>query len=302
MRAIAVALPIAAALLAGCGPTTSGGPADPRLLALIPANTRVLAGLRIDELKKTALYQQVMPLVGSVERQGFNPQRDVDELLVASDGEQTVAIARGRFQRDELAGLEQSVYKGVTLYGNERGAVGLIDSSVAIAGTTPAVHAAIDQQKSGGQAVPALLVKARGLATPNQIWMVSQGSAGFLRVPRFDSAEMVQKMLNSLSSVTFVADFREGIYARAEAQSATPADAQFIGNTLRGLIGLGRLSVPRGEAELAKAFDGIAVEQTDRSLALDARIPRAVADQAMGRLRSFSDQESRRQTPTPRPR
>lgn len=302
MRAIAALLPIAAVLLAGCGPTTARGPADPRLTALIPANTRVLAGLRVDELKKTGLYQQLAPLVSSVEREGFNPQRDIDELLVASDGEQTVAIARGRFQREELARMDQTIYQGVTLYGNERGAVGLIDSSIAIAGTVPAVHAALDQKKSGARAVPGLLAKARTLATPNQIWMVSQGSAGFLRVPRFDNAEMAQKILNSLSGVTFVADFRDGIYARAEAQSATPADAQFIGNTLRGLIGLGRLSVPRGEAELAKAFDGITVEQTEKSLALNARVPRAVADQAMERLRSFSGQESRRQTPIPHPR
>ncbi len=295
-------IPLAAALLAGCGSTTSTGPADARLTAFIPGNTRVLGGVRVGELKKTPLYQQLAPLLGSMERQGFDPRRDIEEFLVASDGENAVMVARGRFQREELASLEQSSYKGVTLYEKDRGAVALMDQGIALAGTTPAVHAAIDQQKSGGKAVPGLLAKARALATPNQIWMVSEGSAGFLRVPRFENGEMLQKLLDTLSGVTFVADFREGVYARAEAAAAKPEDAKFIGNTLRGLISLGRLSVPRNEAELLKAFDGLTVEQTDRSLALDARVPRAVADQAMERLQSFSRRESRPQTPTPHPR
>jgi hypothetical protein len=197
-------------------------------------------------------------------------------------------MARGRFQRDELARLEQFQHGGVTLYGNDRGAVALVDASTALAGTTPAVRAAIDQQKSGRRAAADLLAKARSLPTPNQVWMVSTGSAGFLQAPRMQSGEMIQKILNSLSDVTFFADFRDGVYAAASAHAATSADAKFIGDTARGLIGLGRLSVPRAEPQLAKAFDGVTVQQTDRALSINAKIPQEVAAQAMERLRSFS--------------
>jgi hypothetical protein len=301
MRASFILAAVAASFAGGCGPSSLSGPADDRLAAFIPADTVVLAGVRLDELKKTSLYQEVLRLLGSVEREGFDPRRDIQELLIASDGNNTVAMARGRFQRDELARMEQFQHQGVTLYGDERGAVAVMDDATAVAGTTPAVRAAIDQQKSGRRAAADLLAKARTLPTPNQVWMVSKGSASFLRAPRMQSGELIQKMLNSLSDVTFFADFRDGIYANASARAANAADAKFIGDTVRGLVGLGRLSVPRSEPSLTKAFDGVTVQQSDRSLSINAKVPGAVAAQAMERLRSFS-REPRPRMPNPHPR
>jgi hypothetical protein len=301
MRASFIAATIAATFFSSCGPSSPSGPADPRLTAFIPADAVALAGVRVEELKSTPLYKEVLPLLGSVEREGFDPRRDIQELLIASSGNNTVAIARGRFDRRELASMEQFQHQGVTLYGNDRGAVALIDDSTAIAGTTPAVRSAIDQHKTGRRAAASLLAKARALPTPNQVWMVSEGAATFLRAPRMQSGEAIQKMLNSLSDLTFFADFREGVYASASARSATDADAKFIGDTARGLIGLGRLSVPRGEPELAKAFDGVTVQQSGRSVSIHAKLPEDVAALAMERLRSFS-RESPPQTPSPRPR
>ena len=301
MRAFLIFVAVPALFLSGCGPSSAPGPADPRLAAFIPSDTLLLAGVRLDELKKTPLYQEVLPLLGSVEREGFDPRRDIDELLIAFDGEETVAMARGRFHKDELARMEQFRHEGVTLYGDDRGAVALIDESTALAGTTPALRAAIDQQKSGRGAAPDLLAKARALPTPNQVWMVSKGSAGFLQAPRMQNGDMIQKILNSLSDVTFFADFRNGVYANASAGAANSADAKFIGDTVRGLVGLGRLSVPRSEPELVKAFDGITVQQSERALSINAKIPGDVAAQAMERLRSFS-REPRPRTQNLHPR
>jgi hypothetical protein len=293
---------IPAALAAGgCGPLSTSGPADARLAAFIPGDTVMLAGIHVAELKKTPLYRQVIAMLGSVERQGFDPRRDVDELLVASNGKESVAIGRGRFDGKELQGLERFEHRGVTLYGNEQGAVAIIDPSTALAGWTPAVRAAIDQRNSGGRAAAGLLARARALPTPNHIWMVSNGAPVLPRFPNVPNAEILRKILNNLSNVAFFADLREGIYASATAQCATAGDAKFIGDTVRGLIGLGRLSVPREEPELAKAFDGVAVRQSQRTVTVDAKIPEGVAMAAMERLRSFSE-GSRRQESMPRPR
>ena len=301
MRTSIIFTAIAFIFLNGCGPSTSSGPADPRLAAFIPGDVVLLAGVRMDELKKTPLYQQVLTLLGSVEREGFDPRRDIRELLIASDGSNTVAMARGRFQRDELARLQQFQHSGVTLYGDQQGAVALINEDTALAGTTPAVRAAIDQQKSGRRAGADLLAKARALPQPNQVWMVSRGAASFLRIPDVSNLEMLRKMLNTLADVSLVADFREGIFAVASAQAATPADAKFIGDTARGFIGLGRLSVPRSEPQLLQAFDGLSVQQSDRALSIKAKVPAAVAAQAMERFRSFSRESNPRMT-KPHPR
>jgi hypothetical protein len=292
---------LVAALLAlsGCGRFTSSGPADAALTAFVPADTVLLAGVRVDDLKKTPLYQDVLPLLGPLS-QGFDPRRDVQEILVASDGVNACAIARGQFPSQELARMARSEYKGLTLYGDGDASVALLENGIALAGITKAVRAAIDQQKSGRRAAADLLRKAAALPTPNQIWMVSKGAPTFLRLPQqVPNAAMLEKMLHAMSDLNFVSDFREGIYATFNGRCATEADAKFLGDTVRGIVGLARLSLPRGEAELTRAIDGVTVTQTRHDLAVNAKVPQQVAAQAMARLRSFSPGRSESR---PRPR
>jgi hypothetical protein len=192
-------------------------------------------------------------------------------------------------------------HRGVTLYGNEYGAVAWIDESTIAAGMTPMVRRAIDQQKSGTQAATALLAQARALPSPNQLWMVSIGAPTFVRLPNLPNAEMLQKMLHAMRDVQFYADLRQGIFAALTGQSVTEADAKFLGDTVRGLIGLGRLSMPRGEPELLKAFDGVTVTQTGTTVSVNAKIPQELAAKVMERLRSSSGEPRRRES-MPRPR
>jgi hypothetical protein len=301
MRVIKPVLLLAAAMLAACGPSAPKGPADPKLSAFIPTDTVVLAGIRVEELKQTPLYREVEPLVGSIAQEGFDPRRDVREVLVASDGKNTVAMALGKFNVKELERLPKMDHRGVTLYGNEYGAVAWIDESTIAAGMTPMVRRAIDQQKSGTQAATALLAQARALPSPNQLWMVSIGAPTFVRLPNLPNAEMLQKMLHAMRDVQFYADLRQGIFAALTGQSVTEADAKFLGDTVRGLIGLGRLSMPRGEPELLKAFDGVTVTQTGTTVSVNAKIPQELAAKVMERLRSSSGEPRRRES-MPRPR
>jgi hypothetical protein len=280
-------------LCVGCSRVAPPGAADARLAEFIPAGTVVLAGVRVGALKKTPLYQEVAPLLGPIAQEGFDPRRDVEELLIASNGKDTCVLARGRFDAKELGRLQRWEHRGVPVYGNSEGAVALVDGSLAVAGTTPAVRAAIDQQKSGRRSGADLLRKASSQPAPNQIWMVSQGSPVFLRVPRAaPNAATLEKMLHTMTDVNFVADFREGVYAALEGRCASEADAKFLGDTVRGLIGLARLALPRSEVELIRALDGVSVAQTRGDLSVTAKIPRAVAAEVMERVQSLSRGEA----------
>jgi hypothetical protein len=290
---------IASVLLTGCGSFTPHGPADARLTAFIPGDTVVLAGVRVAELRQTALYKDVEPLLGPIAREGFDPRRDVEEVLIASNGKHTAAMARGSFSITELERLPRSTYRGVALFGDGQGAVAWIDSKTVVAGTTPAVRAAIDQQKSGSRAGADLLSTARGLPSPNQVWMVSKGSPTFLRAPEMPNAEVLEKMLHAMSDVQFFADLRNGIYAELAGQAANETDAKFLGDTARGLTGLARLAVPRSEAQLAQVLDGIRVTQSRRALTVQAKVAPEVAARAMERIRSLSRRRPRESMPRP---
>jgi hypothetical protein len=60
--------------------------------------------------------------------------------------------------------------------------------------------------------------------------------------------------------------------------TATEKDAMSLRDTVRGVVGLGRLSVPENQPELLKVWDGITVDQVGRSISLRADIPQDLLD------------------------
>src|SRR5689334_17576659 len=109
--------------------------ADPQLLNLVMPDAKVLAGVNVDQAKTSAFGQY---LIGQFNAQtdpklqeliaatGFDPTRDVHEILVATSGGTTqhtgLFLARGSFDPSRIAAFAASkgevaseVYKGVTI-------------------------------------------------------------------------------------------------------------------------------------------------------------------------------------------
>ena len=116
---------------------------------------------------------------------GFDPRRDVRELLISSNGKDIIVAARGTFNVRAFEGMTRSTYKGSTLYTRDRRAVALIDNSTAIAGTVEAVRAALTTSRIR-RSFRARGPLARADPTGEQVWSVSNASttcspAGFLK-------------------------------------------------------------------------------------------------------------------------
>ena len=77
------------------------------------------------------------------------------------------------------------------------------------------------------------------------------------------------------------ADLRSGIVAIATGVCRTEPDAKTLGDTARGLVGLGRLSVPENQPEMLRLFDGFTVEQKQRSVQLNVNIPSDLIDRML---------------------
>ncbi len=79
---------------------------DPVLARMVPPGTVSLLGARMDQIKTTPMYQKLiaqkkLPDLDRFTREtGFDPRRDVRELLLASNQRKArpVALARGSFQ------------------------------------------------------------------------------------------------------------------------------------------------------------------------------------------------------------
>jgi hypothetical protein len=287
MKAFLLAVSVA---ILGCSSAQLGGTRiDSALAALVPADTIMLSGIRMNELRTTPLYvkmlsqQRLSELDDFTRQTNFDPRKDVNEMLVASNGVDSVVLARGNFKIQAPAELKKSTYKGVTVYGKPDGVYAVLDSTTAAAGTEAAVHKAIDQKQSGRQGAAALFNRARALAGTGQIWFVS---SGWGTLPDRLSGQggnlgNFGRLFRSVETASGIADLRSGIVASASGQCRTEQDAKTLGDAGRGMVGLGRLSVPENQPELLRLFDGIKVEQKQQSVQVNVSISPDLVDQIL---------------------
>jgi hypothetical protein len=245
----------------------------------------------MEQLKTAPLYtklvgQQKLPQIDSFAVEtGFDPRRDVRDLIVASKGEpgSSVLLARGNFHLADIKNLKKTQYRGyvLSLTPKEDSGFCIMDSTLAIAGPTASMKAALDHYLSSSRDnSTALLDQARTIPQQFQIWSVSTGGADFLadHLPRDGNAANFGKIFRSLEDTHFEADLSHGLNAYAKGQCRTGADAKSLADAVRGLIGFGRLSVPDNQPELLRLWDGLHVEQDQRTLTITANISQDLID------------------------
>lgn len=273
--------------LAGCGrrPDTHGR-IDTGLVPFIPADSVMLAGVRMDQLRAAPLYRKLVAS-GRLPRfnqfragTGVDPERDIRELLLASDGKSTLAIARGAFPTPP-PGAAATPYQGYAIYTNgDNGAYTRIDNSIALAGPAQAVRAAIDRYKRGNNAPAGLLARAANLPLEAQIWSVTGAWTGFGadRLRNMGNAANLDRILRSVEDSQLTADLRSGLHLAAAGDCRTEQDAATLTESLRGLAGLARLGVSSKQPDVLKVFDAIQIRQDGRSVKLNLNLPADVVE------------------------
>lgn len=263
--------------------------ADTGLNAFIPNDTLALLGVRMEPLRATPIYQRLRAqghfseLDDLKKRTGFDPTRDVSQMLVAFNGKEAVTIARGHFAVAD-AQATKSAYKGYTIYLHGSGAYALIDPTTAVAGTPGSIRAAIDQYKTGGRnaTVAALLARAAVLPAENQIWAVSDSPDAFTGLGLSGSAaQNIGKVIGQIDRLTFTADLRNGLNVVAVGDCRTEPDARNLGDALRGLASMGKMMVPQNQPDLLKLYDAVQVDQQQKVVKLTANIAPNLIDKLL---------------------
>jgi hypothetical protein len=270
---------------------------DPVLARMVPPGTVSLLGARMDQIKTTPMYQKMVAQQKFAEMDrfaretGFDPRRDVRELLLASNGTQgqSVVLARGHF--DKVAGLEKmKTWKhGIyVIHGDERAGFCFLDSTTAAAGPLPGLYAALDHWHSGAPpATPELLQRVEQIPANMQVWAVSSGGFNLpgsmtMRQGGTDFAQIFR----GVEQTTFFADLRDGLDATLQGDVKTEEDAKSLGDAARGLIGIGRLSVPDNHRELLKLWDGFHVDQHAKHISITAKVSQDLIDQLVSLVQS----------------
>jgi hypothetical protein len=279
-----------ALLFSLCLPLALAERVDNVLAQMIPDNAQTLTGMRMEQLKATPLFQKMVAQqqLGQLDefarQSGFDPRRDVRDLIIASMGKDTVLLARGNFHLTPAAMTRKFNYHGFVIVGNAGpGAFCVLDSTLAAAGSLPALQAALDQYKSGNKNNAAgLLSRARAVPENYQFWVVTTGTGNFIseNLPQSKSVDF-GRVFRSLQNAVFEADLRNGLKAMAEGYCGSAQDAKSLSDAARGMVGMGRLNTPENQPELLRLWDGIKVEQSDKKVTLTADIAQDLIDQLM---------------------
>ncbi len=290
------ALLVAALALVSCTSAPPAGPKiDPALAGLIPANTVLLAGIRLEALKKTPVYQKFLanrsiPQIDEfATRTGINPQKDLWELLYVSNGKSGAMLGHGMFSDEGEPKLQQRGdnrfgYKGFNFVGNESSAILLISQTVLAMGDTNELRAMVDaHEKSAGppKAMAALLARMPPSA---QLWTAYGGGP---MQPQFDvsgNLANVNKILSLIQTETLYLDLSTGVTGMAEGTSATDQDAEQLEGGLKALIGFGRLSVSPKQPELLAAWDGLRPTREGHDVKLHIDEPEQAVDALLNLL------------------
>src|SRR5262249_40610116 len=104
--------------------------ADPLLVNLLPPDAKVVAGVNVEQAKGTQFGQWVLTQVQTADAHlqefialtGFDPRRDIRELLVSSDGNPQnhtgLALASGNFDIAKITGAATQHGAVTEVYGN----------------------------------------------------------------------------------------------------------------------------------------------------------------------------------------
>ena len=278
-------------MIAGCSSAETGGRVDPVLAALVPADTFLLSGIRMSDLRTTPLYAKMLArdltstLDDVAKNTNFDIRKDVNDVLIAvtPSGSGRVLLARGNFKIQPPAGFRKSVYKGTAIYSQGEAAYAILDPTTAVASTQPEVRKIIDQKQRGPRAAPALLDRARSLPGAGQIWLVSNGW-GTLPADlsqQDGNVANLARFMQSIERATAIADLRSGLVGNITGECRTEQDAKSLGDAARGMVGLGRLNVPENRPELLRFFDGIKVEQKQRTIQVNVNISADLIDRML---------------------
>ncbi|MBZ5636385.1 MAG: hypothetical protein LAO55_24945 [Acidobacteriia bacterium] len=281
---------ILALALAGCVKTIPGPKIDPALSSLIPPDTILLAGARLDQLQKTPIYQKhlanrTVPLIDDFPKQiGLQVRRqDLWELLLISDGKQSVVLGRGKFAdeaepRIERPGSTRFGYKGYNLVGDEREAVLLVSPTVIGLGPTPALRSLIDNKGKSTGPPSNLAEQLKVMPAEAVFWTVYGG--GVAKLPFNAPGDMANfnKIIASIQSGSMYLDLRTGINGLATGTCGSDQDAKSLYDALRALAGLARLAIPQAQPgkeqpEKGRMLDGLRITQDSHKVNIHIEEP-----------------------------
>lgn len=253
--------------------------ADPQLLNLVMPDAVVLAGVNVDSAKTSPFGQYVLSQLQSNDQDmqklialtGFDPTRDVSELLAASNGTPNTGLllARGSFDAVKITAAALAGGGSTETYGTvgvtiiedpkQTHGVAFLRSTLVVAGDLASVKAAIDRQAVAAPIPAALSTQVNNWSGLQDAWAIStvppsslQPPANAPKVPGMNGQGPFQTIQSAAGGVKFGAV----VAITAQAQSDNAQDAASMGDALKLLANLAQMQAAQNPtaASLAQSL------------------------------------------------
>lgn len=294
--------------------------ADPQLLNLLMPDAKVIAGINVEQAKGTQFGQYVLNQIQThdadmqklVALTGFDPRRDVREVLVASDGtvqsKVGLGLARGTFDLGKITaaaiahGAATEVYNGVTILQEPKGKDGIafLDSTIVVAGDLASVKGAIDRQHLAQPLPAALLVKINQWSNAQDAWGISAVPPSSL-VPTAKDAQPnpIFGAAQSVQSAAGGVKFGANVVFSGEAVADTAQNASTLGDLVKFMINLAQMQSAQNP-EAQALVNSVNVSASGTVLKLSASLPQDVFTKLLQPVKKAADAHAPRVAPSRR--
>ncbi len=302
--------------------------ADPGLLRLMMPDAKVIAGLEVQQTKNSLFGQYVlshMQLEDAafkkfIAQTGFDPRRDVTQIVMASNWEQStpqsrwLVAAHGSFNVGQISeaakanGGTITDFQGVGIltYAEDaksevESGIAFLDSSSAVMGDVASVKAAIERKQSNAAPAGNLLDKVRELSANNDFWFVTvvpiSEFAGAMPNPNLSGA-MKGDLLAAIHQASGGIRFGDTVTISGEAVTRSDKDAQALVDVFRFLAGMIQLNSQNNKVagQVSTLLDNMALKTTGNVMSMSLAIPEQQLEQLLNTMRQESQQARKKPT------
>ena len=263
--------------------------ADPQLVNMVMPDAKVLVGINVASVRSspfgTFLLHQASGNNAEFQKfvavSGFNPQTDLDEVLIATPGSPTPAadatpadpaaaaagktaasdlhgliLARGTFNIEKITAMAKSgkqkmqTYNGAAILLDPKelhaSAIAFIGPNLAVLGDLASVKSAIDRRSQPNNLDALLITKVNSLSTSQDMWAVSIAPlSSFNGGPGNDPAlqgALAGDLFKKITQTSGGIKFGPQIQLSTELVAMDEKNATALGDVVRFLIGMATMN------------------------------------------------------------
>lgn len=317
-----VFLTAAASLLLAASSMFAG--VDQGLLDLVPSGAKVVAGVQLDKSRVSPLGQYLLTQMRSdepgmqklIDETGFDPRRDLQELLIATTGPQrqgrhssVTIIARGVFDPAHIkaavlskGGHFETVNNVAILNGDGDGssAVAILDETLAIAGSRSTVRSIVLNRNAPSAIDAQLSQNIASASRANEAWFASimpgsqlPGRATVRSSGQQIDSAAIQSILQSSGGLHFGGN---SVAVSFDAQTRSAKDAQSLSDVFRFFASMIQMQHEnqREAALLGPSLNAMKLTTSGPNVHLAMSVPEKTVEQLMAQSKRPESPTSQR--------